>query len=131
MNAKNASLVIEASEPVPYVASRPDALTLLLDFRNVGADPVAKLARLEPNSPIAGVSVEAAESMGSPASRVRISLARPLAHHEFVRPGMVFTIEPGAYFPEWGGVRIEDDVLVTDTGVELLTHVTTELREIH
>ena len=50
---------------------------------------------------------------------------------EFVTPGMVFTIEPGAYFPEWGGVRIEDDVLVTDTGVELLTHVTTELREIH
>jgi type IV pilus assembly protein PilQ len=81
VNAKNASLVIEASEPVPYVASRPDALTLLLDFRNVGADPVAKLARLEPNSPIAGVTVEAAESMGSPASRVRISLARPLAHH--------------------------------------------------
>ena len=53
------------------------------------------------------------------------------ARHEFVRPGMVFTIEPGAYFPEWGGVRIEDDVLVTDTGVELLTHVPTELREIH
>jgi Xaa-Pro aminopeptidase len=51
--------------------------------------------------------------------------------HEFVAPGMVFTIEPGAYFPDWGGVRIEDDVLVTDTGVELLTHVTTELREIH
>jgi len=81
VNAKNASLVIEASEPVPYVATRPDALTLLLEFRNVGADPVAKLARLEPNSPIAGVSVEAAESMGSPASRVRISLATPLAHH--------------------------------------------------
>jgi Xaa-Pro aminopeptidase len=51
--------------------------------------------------------------------------------HEFVAPGMVFTIEPGAYFPDWGGVRIEDDVLVTGTGVELLTHVTTELREIH
>jgi Xaa-Pro aminopeptidase len=53
------------------------------------------------------------------------------ARHEFVAPGMVFTIEPGAYFPDWGGVRIEDDVLVTGTGVELLTHVTTELREIH
>jgi hypothetical protein len=81
VNAKSASLVIEASEPVPYIASRPDALTLLLDFRNVGADPVATLAKLEANSPIAGVSVEAAQSNGSPASRVRISLARPLAHH--------------------------------------------------
>jgi Xaa-Pro aminopeptidase len=49
---------------------------------------------------------------------------------ESVLPGMVFTIEPGAYLPEWGGVRIEDDVLVTAGGVDLLTDVTTELQEL-
>lgn len=52
------------------------------------------------------------------------------ARHELVAPGMVFTIEPGAYFPGWGGVRIEDDVLVVETGGDLLTHATTELLEV-
>ena len=47
-----------------------------------------------------------------------------------IQEGMVFTIEPGIYIPDWGGVRIEDMVLVTPHGGELLTYLPGELKVI-
>ena len=44
-----------------------------------------------------------------------------------LQPGMVMTVEPGIYLPGWGGVRIEDDVLVTPDGCEVLTRVAKDL----
>ncbi|MGX6961846.1 M24 family metallopeptidase [Vagococcus xieshaowenii] len=49
-----------------------------------------------------------------------------LAEKAFV-PGNIISNEPGLYFPGIGGVRIEDDLLVTETGVEILTHSPREL----
>ena len=49
---------------------------------------------------------------------------------EVLKPGMVITIEPGVYIPGWGGVRIEDDVLITRNGCKILTHIDRELLEI-
>ncbi len=46
-----------------------------------------------------------------------------------LKPGMVTTVEPGIYIPGWGGVRIEDDILVTRDGHEVLTSVPKTLEE--
>ncbi len=43
-----------------------------------------------------------------------------------LQPGMVATVEPGIYIEGWGGIRIEDDVLVTETGVKVITKATKE-----
>jgi len=45
-----------------------------------------------------------------------------------LRPGMVVTVEPGIYLPGQGGVRIEDLVVVTEQGCDILTRTPKELK---
>jgi len=48
--------------------------------------------------------------------------------HTVLEPGMVITIEPGVYIPGWGGVRLEDMVVVTENGAKIITELSKELR---
>ncbi len=47
-----------------------------------------------------------------------------------LEPGMTFTIEPGIYLPGRNGVRIEDDMAITETGVECLTSLPREVQQL-
>jgi type IV pilus assembly protein PilQ len=73
------SLVIEASDPVPYVATRPDPLTLYIDFRNVSVDGLASFAA-NAKGPITGVAVEPGDAASGGSPRIRVSLSQPVAH---------------------------------------------------
>jgi Xaa-Pro aminopeptidase len=49
---------------------------------------------------------------------------------ETLKSGNVVTVEPGVYIPGWGGVRLEDMVLVTAKGCEVLTHAPKEINRV-
>jgi Xaa-Pro dipeptidase len=50
--------------------------------------------------------------------------------HTEIRPGMVFTVEPGLYTPDLGGFRHSDTVLVTSDGIEILTYYPRDLESL-
>ena len=56
---------------------------------------------------------------------------RKTGGEEELRPGMIVTVEPGIYLPGEGGVRIEDDVLITHSGCEVLSSLEKSLEACH
>lgn len=49
---------------------------------------------------------------------------------QLLEPGMAFTVEPGIYLPNRNGVRIEDNVVITETGADVLSDMPREIRRV-
>src|SRR5215470_11730978 len=70
---------IEASDPVPYVASQPDPRTFVIEMRDVVATGFADNFKVDPRVPVAGVRVENGRAFdGSSIARVSLDLVQPI-----------------------------------------------------
>ncbi len=101
-----------AAQQAAISAAAPGVLPSVVDAAARNSLAAAGLAEYFVHSTGHGLGLEVHEK---PTIGPRGDHDGPLA------PGMVFTVEPGVYVPGVGGVRIEDDVVVTTTGVECLT----------
>jgi type IV pilus assembly protein PilQ len=80
-SVRGASVLIEASEPVAYVTTRPDPLTVLVDLRNASAAGAANRLATSPVGPIAAVTFEDTRAAdGTAVARVKVLLAAPAQH---------------------------------------------------
>jgi type IV pilus assembly protein PilQ len=75
------TVLIESSEPVAYLTSQPDPLTVFVDLRHVNAEAIAGKRVADVLAPVAGVAVEHATAPdGVPVARVRVNLDRAAKH---------------------------------------------------
>jgi Xaa-Pro aminopeptidase/Xaa-Pro dipeptidase len=118
-----------------FVAGKPSPLQKAL-YDTVAAAQQAAFERLRAG--VAAVSANAAAAAVLNASPYAQYAGPGLGHglgiklheqpfispvcQEYLQENYVVTIEPGIYIPNYGGVRIEDDVLITEQGFEFLTH---------
>jgi Xaa-Pro aminopeptidase len=104
-------VVLKANE-AGIAAIRPGALMKDVDAAARNVIVKAGLGKEFSHGLGHGIGLEVHES-----PRLAMDQERPLL------AGMVITVEPGIYFPGWGGIRIEDDILVTKNGHEVLSTV--------
>ena len=79
LDGRTGVLAIEASTPVPYVASQPDARTFVVELRDVVTAGFEDGFTADPRNPIAAVKVENTQSFdGSAVARVRLTLNQPM-----------------------------------------------------
>jgi type IV pilus assembly protein PilQ len=72
-------ITIEASDPVPYVATQPDPRVLVLELRDIVATGFSDQFTPDPRNPVAAVQVESAHAVdGADVARVRLTLSQPM-----------------------------------------------------
>jgi Xaa-Pro aminopeptidase len=107
---------VAAAQDAGFAAIREGAAATEIDRATREAMESAGLAEAFGHGTGHGLGLEVHE-------RPRVAPHRAEFPGEPLQPGMVFTIEPGAYFPDWGGARIEDDAALTASGAKWLTDV--------
>ena len=107
---------VAAAQDAGFAAIREGAAATEIDRATRGAMANAGLIEAFGHGTGHGLGLEVHE-------RPRVAPHRAELPGEALQPGMVFTIEPGAYFPDWGGARIEDDAALTTSGAKWLTDV--------
>jgi len=79
VDGRGGVITIEASDPVPFVATQPDPHTFVVELRDIVATGFADAFKADPRSPIAAVQVESAHAPdGADVARIHMSLTQPL-----------------------------------------------------
>jgi type IV pilus secretin PilQ/predicted competence protein len=79
VDERSGVIAIEASEPVPYVASQPDSRTYIVELRDVVARDFADSFKADPRHPVGAVQVESAHAAdGVTVARIRLTLSQPV-----------------------------------------------------